>query len=188
VSTGKSEIKRISMAIKLRTLKSAATRSTRITVAKSLNEAMNINKQTGFLCHSHIDQELAKGLQVLMKENGWDIYIDWQDNELPSSPDKETAEKIKGKIKLTDWFLFLATSNSTASRWCPWEIGYADSVKSYERILIVPTEDDSGRWYGNEYLQLYKKIDDGSNTFGKTGYAVFRPKSTENGTWVENLK
>ena len=176
------------MAIKLSTLRSAASRSSRIVVAKSLYEAASMKKQTAFLCHSHMDQELAKGLQVLMKENGWDIYIDWQDNDLSSSPDKETARKIQNKIKQTDWFLFLATSNSIVSRWCPWEIGYADSVKNFENILIIPTEDDRGNWYGNEYLQLYKMITDASNErLGKSGYAAFQPKSSQNGTWVENL-
>ncbi|MDP2106468.1 MAG: hypothetical protein Q8J76_10785, partial [Desulfobulbaceae bacterium] len=95
------------MAIKIRTLKSAATRSGRVVVAKSLHEAAARHEQTAFLCHSHMDHELAKGLQVLLKENGWNIYIDWLDNDLPSSPDKETAEKIKSKISQTDWFLFL---------------------------------------------------------------------------------
>lgn len=175
--------------MKLSTLRSAATRSGRVVIAKSLTEAVAKHKQTAFLCHSHKDQELAKGLQILMKENGWDIYIDWQDNNLPSSPNKETAEKIKSKIGQTDWFLFLATPNSTASRWCPWEIGYADAIKTYEKILIIPTEDEKGSWYGNEYLQLYKKISDASNkNIGKSGYAVFNPKSNENGIWVENLQ
>ena len=117
------------MAIKTRSLRSAATRAGRVVVAKSLTEALAQKKQTAFLCHSHRDQELA-------------------------------------------------TRNSTESRWCPWEIGYADAVKDYERILIVPTEDDSGNWYGNEYLQLYKKIDEGTNKqTGESGYAVFEAGS-----------
>lgn len=175
------------MTIKIRNLRSAATRSGSVVVAKSLNEALSRNKQTAFLCHSHKDQELAKGLQVILKESGWDLYIDWEDNEMPSSPNKETASKIKSKIESTDWFLFLATSNSTQSRWCPWEIGYADSIKGYEKILIIPTEDDFGNWYGNEYLQLYKKIDEGSDKqTGKSGYAVFGAGSNS-GAWVHSL-
>lgn len=175
------------MAIKTRKLRSAAARSRSVVVAKSLNEAVSKSKQTAFLCHSHKDHELAKGLQVMLNENGWDLYIDWEDNEMPSSPNKETASKIKSKIKSTDWFLFLATSNSAQSRWCPWEIGYADSAKGYEKMLIIPTEDDHGDWYGNEYLQLYKKIDEGSNNqTGKSGYAVFGVGSNS-GTWVSNL-
>ncbi|EIV8488669.1 toll/interleukin-1 receptor domain-containing protein [Vibrio vulnificus] len=176
------------MAIKVRDLRSAANRSGRFVVAKSLNEALAKNQQTAFLCHSHKDHELAKGLQVLMKENGWDLYIDWEDSEMPSTPNRETAHRIKTKIKTNEWFLFLATNNSTQSRWCPWEIGFADSAKGYEKVLIIPTEDDSGRWYGNEYLQLYKKMDEGSNSFtGKSGYAVFGAGTSQSGTWVENL-
>lgn len=175
------------MAIKTRDLRSASNRSGRVVVAKSLNEALAKNQQTAFLCHSHKDHELAKGLQVLMKENGWDLYIDWEDTEMPSTPNKETANRIKTKIGATDWFLFLATDNSTQSRWCPWEIGFADSAKGYQKILIIPTEDDSGTWYGNEYLQLYKKLDEGnSNQTGKAGYAVF-DAGANLGTWVEDL-
>lgn len=176
------------MAITIRSLRSAATRSSRIVIAKSFNEAVSKNKQTAFLCHSHKDQELAKGLQTLLVEDGWDVYIDWQDDEMPSSPNKETATNIKSKINQTDWFLFLATPNSTSSRWCPWEIGYADAVKSYEKMLIVPTVDDSGRWYGNEYLQLYKNIQDASNQIAnRSGFAVFNPGSTQGGSWVDSL-
>lgn len=175
------------MTIKVRNLRSAASRSGRLVVAKSLTEAVSKGQQTAFLCHSHKDQELAKGLQVLLKENGWDLYIDWEDGEMPNTPSRETASKIKTKIKTADWFLILATSNSTQSRWCPWEIGIADSTKGYEKILIIPTEDDYGNWYGNEYLQLYKKIDEGSHKLtGKSGYAVFDTGSNS-GTWVENL-
>lgn len=176
------------MAIKIRILKSAATRSGRVAIPKSLNEAVSKGEQTAFLCHSHKDHELAKGLQVILKENGWDLYIDWEDNEMPPTPNEITARKIQSKVKSTDWFLFLATDNSTRSRWCPWEIGYADAVKSHETILIVPTEDDHGNWYGNEYLQLYKKIDEASNRkTGKSGYAVFGNQPNTNGTWIENL-
>jgi hypothetical protein len=175
------------MAIKTRDLRSASNRSGRVVVAKSLNEALSKNQQTAFLCHSHKDHELAKGLQVLMKENGWDLYTDWEDSEMPSTPNKETANRIKTKIRTTDWFLFLATGDSTQSRWCPWEIGFADSAKGYEKILIIQTEDDYGTWHGNEYLQLYKKIDEGINKHtGKSGYAVFEA-GTDSGTWIENL-
>ena len=107
---------------------------------------------------------------------------------MPSSPNKETAANIKSKIKQTDWFLFLASPNSTSSRWCPWEIGYADAVKGYEKLLIVTTVDDSGNWYGNEYLQLYKNIDEASNKqTNRSGFAVFNPGSQQNGKWVDSL-
>ncbi len=177
------------MAIKQRDLRSAAARAPRVVIAKSLNEALSKSQQTAFLCHSHKDKNLVSGLQNLLNENGWNLYIDWLDEELPESPDKNTASKIKDKIGQLNWFLFLATANSTGSRWCPWEIGYADAVKRHENILIIPTEDDSGRWHGNEYLQLYRQITDASNqTTKKSGYAVFEAKSSQGGTWIEDIR
>ncbi|EKO3838927.1 toll/interleukin-1 receptor domain-containing protein [Vibrio harveyi] len=176
------------MAISESELRSAANRARKSFASNSLNEAFAKNQQTAFLCHSHKDHTLAKGLQNLLNEQGWEVYIDWLDEELPSSPNKETAEKIKLKIAQTDWFLFLATHNSTSSRWCPWEIGYADSVQKHEKIIVIPTVDDNGRWHGNEYLQLYRKLTDASNSFtNKKGYAVFEPNMRKGGEWVDDL-
>ena len=83
------------------------------------------------------------------------MYIDWEDAEMPERPNRQTAARIKDKIVQLDWFMFLATQTSTASRWCPWEIGYADGKKNIERIIILPTSDGYST-YGSEYLDLYR--------------------------------
>lgn len=171
------------MAIPISDLRAAGTRVYRTAVLKSLNEALASRKQTAFLCHSHKDNDLAEGLQVLLSENGWDLYIDWKDHEMPEKPNSETANKIKKKIGELDWFLFLATPNSSVSRWCPWEIGIADTRKSHDKILIIPTSDSSGTWYGNEYLQLYNQID----TAQGGGLAKFPAGQTSGGTYLRNL-
>ncbi|MDO8177838.1 MAG: toll/interleukin-1 receptor domain-containing protein [Undibacterium sp.] len=139
---------------------------------------------TAFLCHSHIDKLLAIGLQTLLKEAGWDVYIDWQDSEMPQSPDRVTASRIKSRIASADWFLFLATGNSTQSRWCPWEIGYADGKKGDDRIIVIPTTDSSGKHHGNEYLQLYPQI----TPAGVGGLAYFPTGKTTGGTYVNGLR
>lgn len=123
----------------------------------------SIGRPTAFLSHSHKDNQLALGLQQMLIEQGWDIYIDWQDQMMPERPDAETAKRIKNAIVHANWFLFLATENSMSSRWCPWEIGYADGKKHLNNIVIVPTVDSSGRHHGNEYLQIYSRIDTTSN-------------------------
>lgn len=155
-------------------------------IVESFSEAKLLGLQSAFLCHSHKDQYLALGLRNLLLSHGWKLYIDWLDQELPDRPDKTTAAKIKGKISSHKWFLFLATANSIVSRWCPWEIGYADAIKDYNSILLIRTEDDNGRWYGNEYLQLYHQIIEANSSDGKRGYAVFAP-SAEKGMWLEHL-
>jgi len=127
---------------------------------------------TAFLCHSHLDAELAKGIVHLLSDNGWDVYIDWEDSSMPSVPNKETAKKIQGKIESMKYFLFLATENSMSSRWCPWEIGYANGKKPIDNVLIIPTS-ERGKSHGNEYLELYRRLDQDFN--GRVG--VFNPGS-----------
>lgn len=103
---------------------------------------------------------------------------------MPETPNFETAKKIQKAIEERSFFIFLATANSKASRWCPWEIGYADS--SNKKISIVTTTDGNST-YGNEYLQLYDKIDIGYSTTGgkqiPKGLALF-DRITKKGTWL----
>lgn len=145
------------MAIRSDTLRAAAQRTGRF-APRTLTEARTMGVKTAFLCHSHRDADLARGLVHLLAEAGWSVYIDWEDSSMPDKPNRETAAKIQQRIKEHHYFLFLATSNSMASRWCPWEIGYADGQKPLGQILIVPTTDGSNT-HGNEYLQLYKRVD-----------------------------
>ena len=157
------------MAIDQSTLRSKAYRyySEAANSQKMASEGFS-KMRTAFLCHSHLDDELVKGLLVVFKEAGVDLYVDWNDHSMPETPNGETARKIQGRIKSSDVFLFLATANSKASRWCPWEIGYADSSK--KGVYVIPTSDGHNT-YGNEYLQLYPKIDKGVyQTDGRPGY------------------
>lgn len=169
------------MAIRIDALRAAATRQATV-VARSLNEARTSGVKTAFLCHSHHDANLAKGLVQLLSDAGWRVYIDWQDAEMPDTPNRETAQRIKQKIIDLEYFLFLATPKSMASRWCPWEIGYADGKKQLDRILIVPTE-DGAQTHGNEYLQLYRRVD----LSDKNELAVWQPGQNANGVLVKNL-
>lgn len=159
--------------------------SSRAEVRKSeriVEEARQAGKQTAFLSHSHKDSTLAKGLQGFLQSKGWLVYIDWEDMSMPSKPNRETAQKIKNKIKRFDWFFYLATANSASSRWCPWEIGYADGVKDIDKIVIIPTRDSAGRNHGNEYLDLYRNVDVAQSG----GYGLFYPNNR--GMLLENVR
>ena len=122
-------------------------------VSESINFAMANNRQTAFLSHSHKDAALDKGVQGFLKSEGWEVYIDWEDSQMPEPPDRSTAVRIQEKIRNLNWFLFLATGNSTGSRWCPWEIGFADGVKSLGNILVIQTSEGAVN-HGGEYLGL----------------------------------
>ncbi|MEM8492236.1 MAG: toll/interleukin-1 receptor domain-containing protein [Pseudomonadota bacterium] len=131
----------------------------------ALKEAFRTGKQTAFLSHSHEDAQLAEGVQAFLQEQGWDVYIDWQDTAMPATPTETTAKKIQERINRATWFLFLATAHSMSSRWCPWEIGYADGVKELSRIIVLPTRDYSNKEYGSEYLKLYRHVK--TDSFGR---------------------
>ncbi len=124
----------------------------------SIDEAKEAQIQIVFLSHSHKDSNLALGVQGLLEQQGLDVYIDWQDGAMPEKTNRQTAENIRQRIQACHRFLFLATENSLTSRWCPWEIGYADNVKEKNQILILLTEDDQGTIHGNEYLDLYCRV------------------------------
>ncbi len=144
-------------------------------------------KTTAFLSHSHLDRRLAEGIQVYLNGEGWNVYIDWMDDSMPDQISSATAERLQAKILENDYFLLLATQNSCrVSRWCPWEIGYADGKKLRTKILIIPTQDDNGYEYGSEYLGLYRRIERMTSTDSSFIGAAVMPPSGE-GFWVKSL-
>ena len=64
---------------------------------------------TVFLSHSHKDKELVKGFIELLSEQGFYIYVDWNDSNMPRVTSGKTAKKIKEKIKTLQLFFFLAS-------------------------------------------------------------------------------
>lgn len=149
----------------------------------TLNEARAAGRKTAFLSHSHLDRERAKGLQTLLEEAGWDVFIDWEHNTLDERPTKETALWLQRAIEACDWLMYLATPNSAKSRWCPWEIGYADGKKDSRAIIVIATS-DGYTTYGSEYLELYRQI---SPTQGGGDPALFEAGLPTNGRYLRNL-
>lgn len=134
-----------------------------------------------FLSHSHRDKDLVEGLINYFATLGIAVYVDWQDSDMPQVTNRETAARIKEKIKELDLFVMLATRNAVASRWVPWELGVADQLKGYERIAIVPVEDPAGQFHGNEYCQLYRRLEKDSfdRLYVYDPGKYFSPKSAE---------
>jgi len=126
---------------------------------RSIPAARAEGRTTIFLSHSHEDRALALGLKAALRDQDLSLYIDWEDSAMPSQTNEETARRIQTKIRECHLFLFLATQNSLPSRWCPWEIGYADATKTKCGVVIVPTVDDNGDHHGNEYLLLYNYLE-----------------------------
>lgn len=135
---------------------------------------------TIFLSHSHKDKDLVEGfINYLANSIKIKVYVDWQDSDMPTITNRETARRIKNKINEMAYFLVLATKNAMNSKWVPWEIGVADQIKSNDRIAIIPVADPEGKFHGNEYLQLYSHIMPGTlQITGENVLAIFDGQET----------
>jgi len=156
---------------------------------KGLSGVLNENKQFSratqltsiFLSHSHTDKDVVEQAVSFFRNFGITVYVDWADKTMPESPNGETAKKIKDQIILNDKFVLLGTNAAIASKWCNWEVGIGDTYKlSNKKIAILPLADNSGTWNGNEYLQIYPRIEQGNTN--KSDYFVWYPDGT-----IENI-
>lgn len=141
---------------------------------KSFSEVLNEAKRESriyastsiFLSHSHddLDKDYVKRTVAFLRGLGLTIYIDSDDNSMPPFTNASTALKIKNEIRNNKKFVLLATNNAISSQWCNWELGYGDSYKYIENLAIFPLSDNTGIWKGNEYLQIYPRIEESNYT------------------------
>lgn len=130
-----------------------------------------------FLSHSHTEKDIVEQAIAFFRNLGIDVYVDWADKTMPEKPCAETANKIKSQIKENDKFILLATNTAIESKWCNWEVGLGDTYKLiYKKIAILPLADNSGNWKGNEYLQIYPRIEKGN--YMPSNYFVWYPDNS----------
>ena len=118
-----------------------------------------------FLSHSLLDKDIIIGLKKYLEESHLSIYIDWiNDKQLDrSSVNEDTAETLRKRMKQCKSLLFATSSNSSTSKWMPWECGYFDGHNG--KIAILPvTQTDESSFKGQEYLGLYPYIDVSGST------------------------
>ena len=131
-----------------------------------LNENMNIAKRHDgkeeydvFLSHSYLDKTRVMTLVKLFNDAGYSVYVDWIDDRQlnRSEVNSETALTLRQRMEMSKGLAYLATSNITYSKWCPWELGYFDGKKN-GRCCILPVMDYAS-FKGQEYLGIYPYID-----------------------------
>lgn len=160
----------------------------------AVNEQRTFSKTNSstsiFLSHSHLDKAKIEQAKLFFENLGLSIYVDWADQTMPERTNGITAQRIKNQIiNLNDKFILLATNSAVSSKWCNWEVGIADTFKlSTKKMALLPLADNSGNWNGNEYLQIYPRIEKNQLQFGGEGYFVWFPDGTHMNleTWLEN--
>ena len=100
-----------------------------------------------------------EGAINLLASQGVIVYVDWLDDGMPEITSPQTAARIKQAIGLNNRFVLLATDQSLASRWVPWELGCADGIKGVQRMAILPVRRPPNTFQGNEYLGIYPRME-----------------------------
>lgn len=112
-----------------------------------------------FISHSSLEKDFAKKvLLFLYYSKGVSGYVDWQDPDLPSETNAETAKALKKRIEKAKKLIYVVTYKSLKSAWCSWEVGYADKAKGAENIAILAIKPNNGKWIHNEFIEQYPWI------------------------------
>lgn len=124
-----------------------------------------------FISHSYADKKYIHKLkQYLEKVHGLNCYVDWicEPNLLNrENVTSSTAAVLRKRMRQSKSLVFCTSSNSSNSKWMPWELGYFDAYKGFVAILPIMTEDE--KFSGQEYLGLYPYIDKTDSTVWVNG-------------------
>lgn len=116
-----------------------------------------------FLSHSSKDAEIVLGVKKILEGKGLKVYVDWDtDSQLDRRQvSAETAELIRKRMRQSKSLIYIATSNSSDSKWMPWELGFFDGYSSGSVAIFPLVEFSYQSFSGQEYLGIYPLIDQG---------------------------
>lgn len=143
--------------------------SARDMINESIRKSSDHEAFDVFLSHSISDAELVLGVKTLLEGEGLKVYVDWHsDPQLSrSNVNKETAELLRKRMKQSRSLIYIATDNSSSSKWMPWELGFFDGYNPGS-VGVLPLMDyESATFQGQEYLSLYPEVSKGQYTNGK---------------------
>ena len=160
--------------------------------ARILNENNQLysksNKYDLFISHSYLDKKLILNLVELFNNAGFSVYVDWlNDTHLDRSKvDRETAKLLRSRMDESKGLAYIATNNITNSKWCPWELGYADGQTNGKCAILPIMKTSSDKFKGQEYLELYPYIDYAKSEKEKYTFWVNDPKDNSKYTSLED--
>ncbi|MFA6053749.1 MAG: hypothetical protein WC769_00095 [Thermodesulfovibrionales bacterium] len=113
-----------------------------------------------FLSHSSKDNEHLPAVISILQNHGGRVYVDSEDDSLPNTPNRETADILRGSVKICSRSLLFVTTSSKDSNWISWELGLSDCEKGHWPVAPFPTAEKSyeQKWSETEYLGLCQRI------------------------------
>jgi hypothetical protein len=145
------------------------------TAGRILAEAAQIPLDTSFdvfLSHSYKDataiaDDVLLGIKAIIERYRYTVYVDWViDPHLSrNNVTSRAAEILRERMKHSRSLLFVTSTNSSDSKWMPWELGYVDGAKGTAAILPLAAQQNGGDAFeGQEYLGIYPYVAAGSLT------------------------
>ncbi|MFB5192953.1 toll/interleukin-1 receptor domain-containing protein [Alicyclobacillus fastidiosus] len=133
--------------------------ASKILMTDSIKKFAQEKKYDIFLSHSYQDHNLILGLKAEIEEiTGLSVFVDWiAKPELDrENVTKETADALRQAMRDAKCLLYVATDNSTNSKWMQWELGYFDALKHKVAVIPTPKTDPGTNLYqGTEFVGLY---------------------------------
>ena len=89
-----------------------------------------------FISHSYLDKEIINALYYTFEACGYTVFIDWKNEKLMdrNQVSKQVAKKLKIYMANCKGLLYIATENSSNSKWCPWDSRYNRNPASERQL------------------------------------------------------
>ncbi|WP_228136599.1 hypothetical protein [Acinetobacter pittii] len=88
------------------------------------------------------------------------VYVDWIDDRHldRSKVTSKTADTLRVRMRQSKSLLYIATDNSSQSKWMPWELGYFDGYSSGKVAILPILNHQYESFSGQEYLGIYPLV------------------------------
>ena len=124
-----------------------------------------------FISYSRKDKEFVKTLHTALVKCDRNTWVDWEDIPLTA----DWWQEVEHGIEAANTFVFVVSSDSTASRVCNQEIDHA--VKHHKRLVPVVRRDDFDTKQAHEALRrhnwlFFREQDDFDSAFQSLLHAI----------------
>jgi hypothetical protein len=113
-----------------------------------------------FFSYNYQDKAAVEKALDELKTLDYSVYVDWIEDAQwdRSAVTRNTVDGLRKRMRQCRCLFFGVSSNSKASKWTPWELGYMDGYRG--KVFVFPLADDviEGNT-GQEYLDAYPLVD-----------------------------
>jgi len=114
-----------------------------------------------FLSHSSLDKIKVLGIYHILQGRGYSVYLDSIcDPHLNRAlVTRSTATTIRRRMTQCRSLFVATSSNTPASQWVPWELGFTDGLTGKAAVLPILPE-GTVSFGGLTYFELYPTVQD----------------------------